>query len=261
LIPGGVYSARFATSLQIRRWYSDLSRTVRAENFIREQSLTVAELMAEAETENPYGSIAIYRQGDNQREPIVWVELLSPANKSNGFDREEYMSNRYLTLQEGIVLVELDFLHESHPLFASIPDYSSHADQSHPYRIVLLDPRDDFQHDRSVCAEFDVDEPLPTIVIPLDGPDVLEFDFNAAYQRTYTGTLYGPEFVDYSQLPLNFDRYSPADQTRIACRMLSVLEAAHAGTDLETGPFLVKDIPLDAALEQITSLMAALNKG
>lgn len=49
----------------------------------------------------------------------------------------------------------------------------------------------------------------------------------------------------------DFDRYSPADQTRIANRMVAVLQAAQAGIDLESGPFAADALPLAEALAQL----------
>jgi hypothetical protein len=66
--------------------------------------------------------------------------------------------------------------------------------------------------------------------------------------------MYGLESVDYSQLPVNFERYHAADQVRIARRMLAVLEAQQAGKDLESGPFPVENISLEAALARIEAL-------
>jgi len=67
----------------------------------------------------------------------------------------------------------------------------------------------------------------------------------------YTETLYGLELVDYHHLPHHFDRYSPADQTRIANRMVAVLQAAQAGIDLESGPFAADALPLAEALAKL----------
>jgi hypothetical protein len=64
--------------------------------------------------------------------------------------------------------------------------------------------------------------------------------------------VYGLESVDYRQLPPHFDRYSPADQARIAARMVAVLRAARAGADLEAAPLPVEDIPLEMALAEIS---------
>ncbi|MEZ4869054.1 MAG: hypothetical protein R3C14_47470 [Caldilineaceae bacterium] len=59
--------------------------------------------------------------------------------------------------------------------------------------------------------------------------------------------------VDYSQLPLHFDRYSPADQARIANRMAAVLQAARDGVDLESGPLPAGALSLAEALAAIAS--------
>jgi hypothetical protein len=74
-----------------------------------------------------------------------------------------------------------------------------------------------------------------------------------AYQRTFEEALYGYDLV-YSELPPNFERYSPADQQRIAARMLAVLEAQRNGIDLETGPFAVQEIVLEEALGRIKEM-------
>lgn len=83
------------------------------------------------------------------------------------------------------------------------------------------------------------------------GDDVVTVDFGKPYHKTLEDALYGLELMDYRELPENFDRYREDDQRRIALRMLSVLEAAQAGLDLESGPFPVKDLPLDEALKAI----------
>ncbi|MFN8490328.1 MAG: hypothetical protein U0350_22260 [Caldilineaceae bacterium] len=84
--------------------------------------------------------------------------------------------------------------------------------------------------------------------------DKLIFDFGAPYHKILADMLFAYEWVDYSQLPMNFDRYTKQDQARIAARMLAVLQAARAGIDLETGPFPVKEITLEAALAQLETL-------
>jgi hypothetical protein len=124
---------------------------------------------------------------------------------------------------------------------------SAKAD-AHPYRIAVIDPRPNFDEGKAYIAEFDVDQPIPTVTIPLNGDDLVAFPFDQPYQKTYTETLYGLELVDYSQLPQHFDRYSPADQARIANRMVAVLQAARDGVDLETGPFPISALSLTAAL-------------
>ena len=104
-------------------------------------------------------------------------------------------------------------------------------------------------------VEFGVDEPIPTLAIPLNGSDLLPCDFDLAYQTTFEAAYLG-DLVDYANLPVNFDRYSPADQARIANRMLAVLAAAQAGADLEAGPVHVHALSLEAALSQLAMLQA-----
>lgn len=125
------------------------------------------------------------------------------------------------------------------------------ASNAHPYRIAVIDPRPTFDEGKAYVAEFDVDEKIPTLMIPLNGNDQLRFDFDPPYQKTYTETLYGLELVDYRQLPLHFDRYSPADQARIANRMVAVLQAVERGEDLEMGPFVAAGLPLAEALVEL----------
>lgn len=105
--------------------------------------------------------------------------------------------------------------------------------------------------------QFDVDDPIPVVEIPLNADDVLKFDFGAPYHKTVQEALFAYEFANYNELPVNFDRYRERDQARIAARMLAVLEAACAGIDLETGPFPIKEITLEAALAQIETLKQA----
>jgi hypothetical protein len=101
--------------------------------------------------------------------------------------------------------------------------------------------------------EFDVDTPIPTMTVPLSGDDLLDFDFDAPYQRTFEAATYGAYLVDYAQLPMEFERYSRADQMRIARRMLAVMEAVRDGVDLAAipAPLDVKDVTLEDALEAL----------
>lgn len=73
--------------------------------------------------------------------------------------------------------------------------------------------------DNTVVYVIDVDSPLPSRVqIPLAGDDVIEFDFNRAYQYTFEIGRWG-QHLDYAQPPRRFQSYSPADQERIKAVM------------------------------------------
>jgi hypothetical protein len=210
-------------------------------------------------SEKPYRGIAIYEQtgaARQAREPVAWLELLSPSNKRPGSDAESYLRKRRDLLDSGIVFVEIDYLHETMPTVASIPDYSATPHESaHPYRIAVCEPRPRHEDGWVRLVEFGVDEPIPPVAIPLNNADLLSCDFAQVYQTTFETGFLG-DLVDYATLPINFDRYSPADQTRIANRMLAVLTAAQAEVDLETGPFAATALSLETALTQMALVQA-----
>jgi len=251
LLPMG-YTTDIEPSLQIRRV---------GEPFNVPQSrvltLPIPTLLQEYPlSEKPLWAIAIYEINESDK-PVAWLELLSPSNKGDSRDAELYRNKRLKIIGNGIVLIELDYLHETPPTFEGLPDYHAQQNESdtpdsHPYRIVIVDPRPDVKTGQAFLAAFDVDQAIPTMTIPLNVGDTFTFDFGVPYAKTFEELLYGVELVDYSQLPLNFDRYSPDDQARIAARMLAVIEAAKRGANLETdGPFPVTLLPLDEALAQL----------
>lgn len=225
--------------------------------------LSIAEaLLAPTLSEKEFNAIKIYEvktRKSDRGQPVVWIELLSPSNKPKGRDAKEYLYKRQQILESGVTFVELDYLHESAPTIKALPSYrallrQSSDIQTHPYRILIIDPHPEFIEGIVRIREFDVDEPIPALTLPLSGDDKLNFDFNAPYQETYQKSLYGLELVDYRELLINFDRYSAADQTRIALRILSVLQAAQSEVSLETGPFLVESLTLEEALKHIEAL-------
>jgi hypothetical protein len=212
--------------------------------------LPIAETLLEPPvSEKTYSAIKIYETRAGQGEPVVWIELLSPSNKPRGSGSTEYLRKRDKIVESGIALVEIDFLNETRSTLRQLPIYPD--TNAHPYRIIIFDPRPSIQQGVTRIVEFDVDAPIPSLDIPLSADDVLTLDFSGPYQETLTKAAYGLDLVDYSQLPLNFERYSADDQARIANRMLVVIEAAQAGIDLETGPFPTKDLPLDQALKRL----------
>ncbi|MBC7872072.1 MAG: DUF4058 family protein [Chitinophagaceae bacterium] len=268
------YTAEMEESLQIRRIGDESSRRPKSDVIIYDlvfqrpkkpftaeaiaQGLTVEELIEEEDFEHPYFAIGIYERLPNfeQGDAVAWIEVLSPTNKGNSPDANRYLAKRHLLLERGLVFVEIDYLHELPPTFHLIKDYSNQADGSldaHPYHIVVLDPRPDFRRGPARIYDFDVDMSVPIVNIPLNGDDALLFDFGLPYHQMIEQGFHGDD-IDYAEFPMNFDRYSPADQTRIANRMLTILEAEKAQGELENGPFPVQAISLEAALAQIETL-------
>ncbi len=209
-----------------------------------------------------YRAIAIYevRATQERGEPVAWIEILSPANKPGGRHDVEYREKRDKLFDSALVFVEIDFLQESPPTFQTIPLYYAPKRRpvfdpnAHPYHVIVIDPRPMFTQGKAHLHHFDVEMPIPQITIPLSGDDTVTVALQTPYNRTLEETLFTSEFVDYTQLPQNFDRYSPADQQRIAARMVAVLTAAQQGNDLEAGPFPLPELPLAEALQQIAQL-------
>lgn len=224
------------------------------------------EVLADPPSEKPFRALAIYEFTPGktiQGEPVVWIELLSPSNKGDSDDAKTYRAKRIAIVESGIVFVEIDYLHESRSALYSIAPYPPHPgspDQpaSHPYRIAVIDPRPDLDKASAYLSEFDVDMPIPTVTIPLSGNEMLSFDFEVPYRKTFEEMLYGLRLIDYRELPVNFERYSQDDQARIARRMLAVLEAHEKGLNLEGEPLPVEHITLETALQKLESQLARL---
>jgi hypothetical protein len=191
--------------------------------------------------------------------PVAWIELLSPANKI-GADARIYKEKRFRLLQSGMVFVEIDYLHETATTFHNLLPYINRRGQprhpnAHAYRIVVIDPRPDLEEASGYIHEFNVDDPLPEVMIPLNRDDRLLFDFGIPYQKTFEEMSYGLFRVDYARLPDHFQRYSEADQKRVAVRMLAVLKAHQAGQNLENAPLSLDGINLETALTELQQLL------
>jgi hypothetical protein len=214
-----------------------------------------------------YRAIGIYEtrsRGPQGSTPIAWIELLSPSNKPGGRDFERYIAKRGQILQTAIVFVEIDYLHEQPSTFKKLPSYipRQRSEQlqpgASPYLITVIDPRPELDTSESRLYAFHVDDALPVVDIPLNAADVLTFDFGTPYQQSFETMYYGDK-VDYSQLPVNFDRYREPDQARIVSRMIAVLEAAQAGHNLEQSPQRIETLPLADGLQRLKALVPEIN--
>lgn len=220
----------------------------------RTLTLTIDELIAEPDVERAYLAIGIYERlpDDVTGDQVAWIELLSPTNKGDHADAYSYQSKRYMLLESGVVVAEIDFLHETPPTFERLPDYTNPEQQAiaHPYRIIVLDPHPTYREGRAGIIDLDVDQAMPSFVIPLSGDEYGECDIQAVYDFMFEYKFYG-DVVDYTQLPLHFDRYSPADQQRIVNKMLAIIQAHQAGKDLETVELQVVEYSLEDGLQKL----------
>lgn len=270
------YTVGIQESLQIKRlagsssepasdvlvYDSSSHRRTKSDLATLENPTTIAELLAEAPvSDKPFRALLISEAKPTQTgrgKPVAWIELLSPSNKGYGDDARIYRRKRLDILGSGLVFVEIDYLHETPTTFPSIPVYRPPRKRTanpntYPYHIAVLDPRTQFEKGPAWVDSFAVDDALPTTTIPLSGSDLLRFDFGIPYLKTFEEGFLGDE-VDYAEFPVQFEHYNRADQTRIAARMLAVLEAAQNGIDLETGPFPVQEKDMESALKQIETL-------
>jgi Protein of unknown function (DUF4058) len=233
------YTAETEEALQIRCYNPE-----------PQNSLSLKELEGEINDENPYTAIGIYELKNYEHgELVAWLELLSPTNKGNSRDANAYQQKRRTLLKQGIVFVEVDYLHETPSTFANVPDYTKQEPYATPYNIITLDPRPNFSDTRGQIYSFQIDEPLPIVPIQLNGEDVIEVDFDFIYQKTFVDGVYGFD-MSYDTFPMNMSRYSAQDQARSVTRMLHVLQT----TDLTPMPKALETLDLATALEQLQAL-------
>jgi hypothetical protein len=231
---------------------------VRTTALAHELVLPAPELLG-TETDQPnYAAVAIYEVLPDRKERgdlVAWIELLSPSNKPGSSGFEHYREKRAKLLQGGIVFVELDYLHELPATFEHLRKIAKQDRAvAFPYHITVIDPRPQWREGIAHVWQFRVDEPIPLVQIPLSGADVLRFDFNAPYQRSFEEMFYGDK-VDYAELPRDFAQHTPFDQARIVARMIAVLEAHARGDDLEAPPLTpLETPPLNEALARLNAL-------
>lgn len=114
---------------------------------------------------------------------VTTIELLSPNNKRPGHEgRQAYLSKRSRLLQAGIHLAELDLLVEGErmPLARPWPACD---------RAVLIVRA--HRLDKGELYPFRVDDPLPTIALPLREPDAdYPLDLQAILEETWRRARY-----------------------------------------------------------------------
>jgi len=173
-------------------------------------------------------SVIIYRVAETnlRGKPITCIELLSPANKPPGAHHEQYVAKREQTLQAGLRLVEIGYLHQSRPALPAVPSYPDGEQKSFPYIILVSDPRPALQQGLTHIYGFHVDGKMPIISIPLDGTDIVLLDFGAVYNQTFESSRFFGSIVDYEQEPPGIETYAEADRERIRQRMAAVQTAS-----------------------------------
>jgi hypothetical protein len=176
--------------------------------------LPIASLVDE---EDELMAVVIY----HDRKPVTHIELLSPANKPDGGHFNDYWRNRFEVFNAGLRLVEIDYLHERHPISEDIPSYKARQPNSFPYHILVTDPRPSVSSGLTKVYSKSVMDRLPSLDIPLEDKDTVKLDFNEVYNHTFSQRPFVEE-VDYAQEPINFAAYSDADQQAIREHMAQI---------------------------------------
>ncbi len=177
---------------------------------------------------------------DEIGKPVTRIELLSPTNKRPYEGYEQYREKRNVSLQSGVPLIEIDYLHQQPSIDKRLRHYPNDPD-SHAYSIIVRDPRPNVYKGTSHALIFDVDQPIPTVIIPLSaGQSVDNFDLGAVYNRTFQNSPAFHVQIDYAMLPDQFEAFSTDDQQHIRDRMQIIQQAAESGRNLDVdGPFPV----------------------
>ena len=166
-------------------------------------------------------AVIIYEvENDTLGKAITRIELLSPVNKTSAYF--SYAEKRAAALRSEVCLVEIDYLHQTPSPLRKIPSYLRRQPKSSAYYVAVSIPRPSLNEGKVIAYPFSVDMHIPLVEIPLSGDERITLDLNPIYDRTFSATSNHSRRVDYAELPLNFDTYSPADQERIRQRMAKV---------------------------------------
>lgn len=151
-------------------------------------------------------SVVVYQVGENAPgPPVTRFEILSPANKLGGSHHSRYIDRRWETLQQGLCLIEVDFLHETPPILSALPSYPDDEPNAYPYSIIVSDPRPALPQGQSKVYGFGLDDPIPKIAIPLANEDSCVLDFGQVYHQMFENWRFALATVDYEQEPVNFE--------------------------------------------------------
>jgi hypothetical protein len=208
-----------ATIYEQRAWTS--STVSAADAASPSLTLTLAEIYDNPE--DYLSAVAIVPLEDSTGQPVVWIELLSPSNKPPALAYADYHQKRGLALAAGIVMVEIDYLHQSRTILTKLARYPKEG--SYPYYIAVTTPRPTFTEGLVHIYGFVVDQSIPKVPIPLLGKDSITVDFGAIYNHTFESLRSFSEYVDYEAEPPRFNTYHEEDQKRIREKMADALQS------------------------------------
>ena len=162
-------------------------------------------------------AVTIYRMESGQFPGtlVTRLELLSPANKPGGSHYPRYLQRRHETLHSRVNLIEIDYLHTTHPIVRSIPSYPRREDRATPYYVLVSQPSPSVAEGQMRLYAVGIDQPLPRLSIPLAGGDAVVFDLNHTYHQTIDNARVLRLLADTAQPLVNPQHFSDADRERI----------------------------------------------
>jgi hypothetical protein len=132
---------------------------------------------------------------------VTLIEIVSPANKSSGPDRDAYFQKQAEVLASDASLVEIDLLRGGKRLFAA-PEVEARVAQ-HRTRVdyVALVNRA-WKRDVYQIFPMELTKPLAVIPLPLRrGQAELAMNLQEFFSRAYAGGPYARGAVDYTKPP------------------------------------------------------------
>jgi uncharacterized protein DUF4058 len=117
--------------------------------------------------------------GSNQK-LITAIELLSPANKTTGSDRDQYLAKRNLYLDTGVHLVEIDLLRSGRRV-------RLHPTPQGDYCVIVSRAED---RPNAGVWPIGLRDPLPLVPIPLRGRGEAPLALQSVLNRVYDAAGY-----------------------------------------------------------------------
>lgn len=129
----------------------------------------------------------------HSRRVVTVIELLSPANKTPGPDRQAYLTKRIDYLDAGVNVVEIDLLRGG----ARLPLGDPPPSETHYYVLVCRA----LSVPNAGVWPFSMRDPLPVVPVPLDpGEKDVMLSLRDCLERAYAEGRYA-EQIDYSTPP------------------------------------------------------------
>lgn len=132
---------------------------------------------------------------------VTLIEIVSPANKSPGADRDAYLKKQSEVRGSAASLVEIDLLRGGKRLFAA-PELVS-AIAQHPKRVdYVATVNRAWKRDAYELFPMSVTEPLSVVPLPLrQGQPEIRLNLQEFFGRAYAGGPYARGAVDYGKPP------------------------------------------------------------